>query len=359
LRTNVELTARWRIGLATAMMTPRIHPSTDDPIAVLTDREGIGDILVKMPFLRALARFYPGHPVWWIAANGTAMAGIMRPYAEGAIVRVLEHTHLLGPRTVALPALQALPRFSLVFDTRTRLASVWLARRHLRCDAFFTVLPVYALSHRRPPGRWTRPRSIWQRVLSLAEAAVGTALEPGTGLHCSEQALAATAAMLPPGPVYVGLAPGSREARKNWPIDRFVELAAGLGDEGLTPVVILGPFEEDLLVRLTPPPVGTVVVRLAAFPAVSQRGALDPAIAICRRLALMVANDSGMGHTAGAVGVPVVSLFGPVDSRRWAPSAPSNSIIEARHYGSRKMEAIPVRVVHDAVMAMMRSAQRA
>lgn len=334
-------------------MAPLIRPASNDPIAVLTDREGIGDILVKMPLVRALARSYPGHPVWWIASNQSAMADLMRPYAEAAIVRVLEHTQLLGARAVALPALRALPRFSLAFDTRTRLGSVWLAHRHLRCEALFTVLPGYALSHRRPPGRWIRPRSLWRRMLSLAEAAIGTKLEPGSGLPCSEPALAAAGALLPQGPSYIGLAPGSREARKNWPIDRFVALARGLASAGLTPVFIIGPFEEEMLAHITPAPAGTIVLRLATFPAVPQRGALDPAIAICRRLAVMVANDGGMGHTAGAAGVPVVSLFGPTDPRRWAPCAPANTTIAAPSFGSRQMTAIPVAAVHAAVTSLM------
>jgi ADP-heptose:LPS heptosyltransferase len=335
-------------------MTRTVRPTSDDPIAVLTDREGIGDVLVKMPLVRALARSYPGHPVWWIASNQTAMADLMRPYAEASIVRVLEHTHTLGPRAVAAPALRALPRFSLVFDTRTRVASVWRARRHLRCEAFFTVLPGYALSRRRPPGRWLRPRSLWRRMLSLAEAAVDMKLEPGSGLPCSDAALAAAAALLPAGPVYVGLAPGSREARKNWPIGRYVALAGELVASGVTPVFILGPFEEDLAAQVTPAPAGAIVLRLAAFPDVPRRGALDPAIAICRRLALMVANDGGMGHTAGAVGVPVVSLFGPTDPQRWAPCAPGNAIVAAAQFGSRQMDAIPVAAVRDAALALLK-----
>ena len=320
---------------------------------MLTDREGIGDILLKMPFVHALARAYPGHPVWWIASFQSAMADLLRPYTDATIARVVEHTGILGSRRAALPSLAALPPFSIVFDTRTRISSVWLAWRTLQRGAYFTLLPAFALSHSRPPGRWLRPRCMWRRVLSLAEAAVGHPLDPRGTLRCSPETAAAAAAILPPGPCYVGLAPGSREARKNWPAERFRALGERLIDDGLTPVVILGPYEEAMIEAFTPLPPGMIVARLAHFAQLPQRGPIDPAIALCRQLALIVANDGGMGHIAGAAGLPVVSLFGPTDPRRMRPFAPDGEIVDARDFGSTKIDAIPVAPVHAATLALL------
>jgi ADP-heptose:LPS heptosyltransferase len=35
--------------------------------------------------------------------------------------------------------------------------------------------------------------------------------------------------------------------------------------------------------------------------------------------ALVVANDTGPGHMAGAVGIPVFSILGPTIAARWGP----------------------------------------
>ena len=39
--------------------------------------------------------------------------------------------------------------------------------------------------------------------------------------------------------------------------------------------------------------------------------------------AAVVANDTGPGHMAAAVGAPLVSVLGPTDAARWAPWGPT------------------------------------
>jgi ADP-heptose:LPS heptosyltransferase len=42
---------------------------------------------------------------------------------------------------------------------------------------------------------------------------------------------------------------------------------------------------------------------------------------------LLIANDSGPGHVADALGVPVITIFGPGDPRRIRPFSPENLVI--------------------------------
>lgn len=47
---------------------------------------------------------------------------------------------------------------------------------------------------------------------------------------------------------------------------------------------------------------------------------------ILRRASIVVANDTGPGHLAAAVGVPVVSVLGPTVPEQWAPWGPTVKI---------------------------------
>jgi ADP-heptose:LPS heptosyltransferase len=319
------------------------------PIAVLVDREGLGDALIKLPFLRAVHRGFPGRPIWWIATHQTSMAHELAPFVTTLIDRVIEHAGLTGKRPEVAQRLRELPPFNLVFESRTHIPSVILARYLLTHCGFYACLPGYVFSERRPPSRWARPRNIARRMLSIAEAALGGPPDWQGTLEASAAARALAEQRLPPGSRYVGLAIGSRETRKNWPMDRYIALAQALAADGRTPAFLIGPQERESLERLR------AAVPSALFPEASPLDPalgivrLDFAVALCHRLEAAVANDSGIGHLIGTAGTPLVTLFGPTDAERWAPFTERGVIVRAQEFGGEAMSAIPVEAVLRAV----------
>jgi ADP-heptose:LPS heptosyltransferase len=195
-------------------------------------------------------------------------------------------------------------------------------------------------------------------MLAMAEAAIGGPADWTGTFEVSAAAQALATQRLPPGPRYVGLAPGSREARKNWPLDRFMALAPSIAAMGCTPVFLIGPQEREWLATLR------AAVPQALFP---EAEPVDPAlgvsrlefaIALGRRLAATVANDSGVGHLMAAIGTPLVSLFGPSDARRWAPFGERVVIVRAQDFGGDAMEAIPVEAVSRALARVLENCDR-
>jgi heptosyltransferase III len=101
--------------------------------------------------------------------------------------------------------------------------------------------------------------------------------------------------------------PFSGSARKNWPIERFREVAACLG----MPVRwCAGPEEElDDSVR---------------FENLYELGRW---LASAR---VYIGNDSGITHLAAAVGAPTVAIFGPTDPAMWAPRGERVSVVSGK-----------------------------
>ena len=113
---------------------------------------------------------------------------------------------------------------------------------------------------------------------------------------------------------YAILNPGAAWPNKRWPATRFGAVAASIHREhGWRSVVLWGPGEEVL----------------AASVAAASQGAAEVAppttitdiVGIARAARLMVSGDTGPLHIAGAVGTPIVALFGPTSSERNGPWA--------------------------------------
>jgi ADP-heptose:LPS heptosyltransferase len=321
------------------------------PIAVLVDREGLGDVMLKAPFLRALRRAFPDHPVWWIATHQTSMADELRPMFQRDVAKVIAHAALDGPAGPLLRRLRALPPFERVFDSRTKVSTVALARFGLSHRGFHACLPGYLLCDGGTLGR-PRPRHIAERMLSLIPCASGRPADSVGRLEASAASHELARRLLPEGPTYVGVAPGSRQANKNWPMARFCEAARGLTAAGVTPVFLLGPMEADVAAGIESAAPGALVLK--ADPAAAPGEALDRLIAQGQRFTALLANDNGVGHLLGASGVPVVSLFGPTDPARWAPVAPANRVLRGCEFGGGEdVGAIPAEAVIEAVMTML------
>jgi heptosyltransferase III len=102
--------------------------------------------------------------------------------------------------------------------------------------------------------------------------------------------------------------PFSGSKRKNWPLERFEELARWL--ESLMPVAWCAGPEDPLprAVRIDD------LYELACWLGGAR---------------LFIGNDAGISHLAAAVGVPVIALFGPTDPRVWAPRGPVIEVVRA------------------------------
>jgi len=120
------------------------------------------------------------------------------------------------------------------------------------------------------------------------------------------------------------LGPGGGWGAKLWPAEKYGQVAAALGREGLPSLINFGPGEENLARAVEEASGG------AAQPLSCSLGEL---IALARRARLFIGGDSGPMHLAAALGVPVVAIFGPTDPARNGPYGTRSIVL--RHAASR------------------------
>lgn len=109
---------------------------------------------------------------------------------------------------------------------------------------------------------------------------------------------------------FVLLNPGAGWGAKQWPAERYGQVARRLAQDGLKSLINFGPGEEPLV---------RAVESASNAAAQGIRCSLTELIAITRRARLFIGGDTGPVHLAAALGIPAVAIFGPTNPARNGP----------------------------------------
>ena len=117
---------------------------------------------------------------------------------------------------------------------------------------------------------------------------------------------------------FIILNPGAGWGAKQWPVERYAELARELGAYGVRSLINHGPGEEELAAHVEKNSDGHAVA--ASF-------TISQLMSITRKASLFVGGDTGPMHLAALLNVPVVALFGPTDPARNGPYGTKNIVL--------------------------------
>jgi len=319
-------------------------------ILVYVGLDAVGDGLMKLPFVRALRAAFPQARITWMAGKGHSVyAGILAPLVAGLVDEVLDDCRV-GSKASELLGRRPLHGryFDLIVDTQRRLLTSLILRR-IRHGAFVSAAAGFALSSLRPGRGYVRPAAMAAQLLDLVALVSGRTPTDGAPLLLDPATLAEAARLLPDGRTYVGFAPGAGGRHKCWPLDRFCAVAAHLAETGMVPVFLLGPGEADWAPTIRAAvPDAVMALQDAALPVTPML-----TIALARRMAAALANDSGTGHMLAAADIPLLSLFGPTPAAKFAPATRHGRVIEARSFGGEAMDLIPISAVRAALADML------
>ena len=122
------------------------------------------------------------------------------------------------------------------------------------------------------------------------------------------------------GAPYAVMNPGAAWPNKRWPADRFGGLAALMRDRfGLRSLVLWGPDEQPLAEQVATAANGAAEL--------APPTSITDVFAIARHARVLISGDTGPLHIGGAVGIPLVALFGPTRAERNGPWSTSDVVI--------------------------------
>ena len=159
----------------------------------------------------------------------------------------------------------------------------------------------------------TRAAHVIEQGVELASAVAGDRLasvEPWLPVDSEAESWADGILPLPAGVQAVLINPGAGWGAKRWPVEQYAIVARTLLNRGFRVFVNAGPGEALL---------SNSVVQSTGGGATPLLCSLQQLIAITRRVALVIAGDTGPLHLACALGRRVVGIYGPTDPGRNGP----------------------------------------
>jgi ADP-heptose:LPS heptosyltransferase len=177
-----------------------------------------------------------------------------------------------------------------------------------------------------------RARGDEHRVQNFARV-LGSASPIAPEIFVSAEARRRAAEIIPQKGRALALGPTANWPGKQWPAERFAELARHLTASGAplagAPVVIFGAPGERPMIE----PFFRALPEACVIDLVGKVDLLT-AYACLERAALFVGNDSGLMHLAAASGAPTLGLFGPSREAHYRPWGRLTATVRGQSYES-------------------------
>jgi heptosyltransferase II len=279
----------------------------------------LGDLAMATPAIRAIRRRF---------GPGARLVGILRPYLADVLAGTgwLDEQWFFHPRAKererrgwALARRMRDERFDIAvhFTNSLRTAMVaWLGRAEQRIGYVRYGRGPFLTGRLYPrlAGREIVPGPMVESYLDLARALGCPDESPRLELTTTEadrrsaDSVFSGLGLRDDGRVVALNSSGAYGGSKLWPIEYFAALARRIIDElDHDILVVCGPKERDIAREIAQLAQSPRAFSMADAP--MDLGTSKACISRCR---LMVSTDSGPRHVAAALGLPVVTLFGPM-----------------------------------------------
>lgn len=285
----------------------------------------LGDIVHSLPVLSAVRKTYPDSEISWLIR--TNLAGLLEghPYLNNMILfdrkylgKALKNPKAFGALLSLIKRLRK-EKFDLIIDLQGlfRTASLgWLSGCKRRIGP----------GSGREFSRFFYTKTVKQGKDSVhvVDYYLKIAAAAGVNVDNVEFVLPTTAKadeqadfLLAQAGVnekqYGIFIPGSAHPDKFWPICRFAKLADRIADKFNLSIIAVGTASEQTLAKQMNEKSDVPVINLCG------RTELPVLISLLRRAKIVIGNDTGPGHIAAALNVPLVMIFGRSNPTRVAP----------------------------------------
>ena len=126
---------------------------------------------------------------------------------------------------------------------------------------------------------------------------------------------------------YIGfsITQGNEYRKKSWSLNRFINIAKKISEDGKQPVFFIEKKNTELINDIKKK------INNAIFPELESSFSGPPLItALATRLDKVISIDNGIMHMIGLANIPMIVLFGPTNSFKFAPKIKNIEILDSK-----------------------------
>ena len=303
----------------------------------------LGDIVLALPALAALRKSFPNAKISWFVKPEFAPLLENHPYLDEIILFDRRHLSKALSNTKAFGSLYSLieqlrkQKFDAVFDFQGLFRSAfisWLSgckKRYGIANSreFAHIFYTDKIEHNMDCIHLV---DLYLKVVQTAGAKIDNAefLIPSNQADVDSVKKLLNKNGLESGK-YIVLIPGSAQESKCWPVERFAQLADKISEQFNYPIIAVGTKAEKNKAEEINNLAKTDVINLAG------QTSLKELIELLRIAKLVVSNDTGPGHIASVISVPLVIMYSWSNPARIAPYGRHECMV-ARDPFTRGME---------------------
>ncbi len=324
-----------------------------DKILLYNSGGGLGDSIQLFPLILSLQNNFKSSKFYYLGAHDNHFQGKLKEYNIN--IKTLDlNLKYFGFRWWHL--LVARDRFNrknlkeidLIIDLQSKLRNTMILKR-IPSKFFYSSTLNYFLCSKNVKGQVFKKTKNYKNdtLLNLKSFLDNSFKTIKFSINTISKKYLAEARRLLPYKNYIGLSltQGNIYRKKSWSLDNFIELAIKIKKKDKTPVFFVEKEKTELINKIKNN------IPNALFPE-HQSKISCPALvtALSSRLEKAVSIDNGVMHMISLSNIPMIVLFGPTDSKKFAPKNDKVKILDSKKiYNSNDINSITVEEVEKLI----------
>ena len=300
-------------------------------ILIYNSGGGLGDSIQLFDLITTLQAKFGINNIYYLSSNKNHFDNSLKEY--NIYLKELKHNilyfgfrwwHLFISKKKILKK-NLINKFDLIIDTQSKLRNTLILKQFPSNNFYSSTFNFKFCSKNKI---FLSTKNEIQNIILNVEKIIETKIpHKKYSLDNIENKFFDEAKKLLPDQNYVGfsITQGNEYRKKSWPLNKFINIAKKISQSNKVPVFLIEKNNTNLINKIKKE------VNNAIFPELEATLTGPPLVsALSTRLEKVVSIDNGIMHMIALANIPMIVLFGPTNSKKFAPKIDKIDILDSK-----------------------------